>query len=173
MDAPLTPLAESPVMFGMQLPPGDLLPWTWALKRLVAARTYWIATTRPYGQPHTRPVWGAWLDDGLWFSTGSVARHNLPRNPEITAHLDDGDRPVIVEGTAQAVTDVAALTRFVDAYNPKYDWDVTVRDGEVADGSGAGGPAFRIRPRLVFGWESDMRSPTRWRFPDSTDAPRG
>lgn len=156
----------TPVLFGVQMAAGDLLPWWWARERLVAARTYWIVTTRPDGRPHARPVWGVWLEDGLWFSTGSVARHNLPRNPEITVHLDDGDRPVMVEGTAHAVTGVEALSPFVAAYNPKYDWDVAATGEGVVDGSGAAGPAFLVRPRLVFGWESGMRAPTRWRFPD-------
>ncbi|MEU6880941.1 pyridoxamine 5'-phosphate oxidase family protein [Streptomyces sp. NPDC046712] len=166
MEALPAPVPEAPIMFGAQMPPGELLPWTWAVERLTAARTYWIATTRADGRPHTRPVWGVWLEDGLWFSTGSVARLNLPRNPEITVHLDDGDRPVIVEGRATAFAGAAALARFVAAYNPKYDWDIAATDEGMTDGSGAAGPVFRVRPRLVFGWESDMRAPTRWRFPD-------
>ncbi|MEU5957346.1 pyridoxamine 5'-phosphate oxidase family protein [Streptomyces sp. NPDC047525] len=166
MEALPVPVAETPVMFGMPMPPGELLPWTWAAERLTTARTYWIATTRPDGRPHTRPVWGVWLEDGLWFSTGSVARHNLPGNPEITVHLDDGDRPVIVEGTGEAVVGVRELTRFVTAYNPKYEWDVAATEEGVEDGSGAAGPVFRVRSRLVFGWDSDLRAATRWRFPE-------
>jgi Pyridoxamine 5'-phosphate oxidase len=69
MDALATPTAASPVLYGAPAPPGDLLPWSWAEQRLVAARHYWIATTRPDGRPHSRPVWGAWLPDGFWFST--------------------------------------------------------------------------------------------------------
>ncbi|MDI3386508.1 pyridoxamine 5'-phosphate oxidase family protein [Streptomyces sp. B-S-A8] len=168
MDALPAPVAEPPVLFGVQMPAGELLPWSGAVERLVAARTYWIATTRPDGSPHTRPVWGVWLSDGFWFSTGSLARKNVPRNPEITVHLDTGDRPLIVEGTAEEVADRTELARFVAAYNPKYDWDCAVSDdGWVSDSSGAAGPAFRVRPRRVLGWETDMRAPTRWRFPAS------
>jgi hypothetical protein len=29
------------------------------------------------------------------------------------------------------------------------------------------GPAYRVTPRVVFGWQSDMRDPTRWTFPDA------
>jgi hypothetical protein len=71
-----------------------------AEQQLVAARTYWIATTGPDGRPHCRPVWGVWLADGFWFSTGSLARHNLAANPQITVHLESGDEVVIVEGAA-------------------------------------------------------------------------
>ncbi|MGP3953597.1 pyridoxamine 5'-phosphate oxidase family protein [Streptomyces sp. 7N604] len=165
MDALPAPEAESPVMFGSPMPPGELLPWQWALDRLIAARTYWIATTRPGGRPHTRPIWAVWLEDGLWFSTGSLARHNLRGNPEVTVHLEDGDRPVIVEGMAEAVAGAGPLTAFLAAYNAKYDWDLVAAGEGVADSSGAAGPVFRLRPRVVFGWDDEMRAPTRWRFP--------
>ena len=47
MDALATPTAAPPILYGAPAPPGELLPWSWAEQRLVAARTYWIATTRP------------------------------------------------------------------------------------------------------------------------------
>jgi hypothetical protein len=25
-------------------------------------------------------------------------------------------------------------------------------------------PVFRVRPRVVFGWDADLRAPTRWSF---------
>ena len=103
MEAIATPTAAPPLMFGAPAPPGELLPWSWAHQRLETAHTYWIATTRPYGRPHCRPVWGVWLADGFWFSTGSLARHNLATNPQITVHLDSGTEVVIVEGVAAAV----------------------------------------------------------------------
>jgi Pyridoxamine 5'-phosphate oxidase len=104
MDALATPTAAPPVLYGAPAPPGDLLPWSWAEQQLVTARHYWIATTRPDGRPHCRPVWGVWLPDGFWFSTGSLARHNLLTNPQITVHLESGDQVVIVEGVAAAMT---------------------------------------------------------------------
>jgi len=78
-----------------------LLPWSWAQQRLEAARAFWIATSRPDGRPHCRPMWGVWLADGWRFSTGSLARHNLVANPQITVHLDSGTEVVIVEGAAK------------------------------------------------------------------------
>jgi hypothetical protein len=128
METLATPTAARPVMYGAPAPPGELLPWSWAQQRLVAARTYWIATTRPDGRPHCRPVWGVWLSDGLWFSTGSLARHNLIGNPQITAHLDSGTEVVIVEGVAAAVAGADQLRPFLAAYNTKYNWDVFATD---------------------------------------------
>jgi hypothetical protein len=60
-----------------------MLPWSWAVERLTAGRNYWVATTSPDGRPHAMPVWGVWLDDGLWFGTSGRSRkgRNLARDP--------------------------------------------------------------------------------------------
>lgn len=152
------------MLFGSPAPPGELLPWSWAEQRLSAAQNYWIATTRPSGRPHCRPVWGVWLPDGFWFSTGSLAARNLPRNDEITVHLEDGQEVVIVEGTAHAETDEASLQAMCDVYSRKYDYLITPAEGGVYDTSGLGGPAQHVTPRVVFGWDQEMSSPTRWTF---------
>lgn len=164
VDALLSPQASPPIMFGVPAPPGDLLPWAWAERRIVDAQNYWIATTRPDGRPHCRPVWGVWLPDGFWFSTGSLAGRNLPLNDEITVHLEDGQEVVIIEGTARPETDPASLQAMCDAYSRKYDYPIAPDDGGVKDTAGIGGPAYRVTPRVVFGWDEHMTSPTRWRF---------
>ncbi len=148
-------------MFGAPAPPGELLPWAWAERRLVDARQYWIATTRPNGRPHCRPVWGVWLPDGFWFSTGSLARNNLPLNSEITVHLEDGREVVILEGTARPETDLRSLQAMCDAYGPKYDYPIEPADGGVQDSNGVGGPAHRVLPRVVFAGDADMAAPSR------------
>jgi hypothetical protein len=111
---------------------------------------------------------GVWRADGFWFSTGSLARHNLAANPQITVHLESGNQVVILEGVAVAVTGASRLQGFLAAYNPKYDWDATATDEGVIDSAGAAGPAYWVRPRVVFGWDADMRALTRWSFTDST-----
>jgi hypothetical protein len=152
-------------MFGGLLEP-TRLPWTWAVDRLTAARNYWIATTRPGGRPHTRPVWGVWLEGLFYFSTGSLAAENLQANQEITVHLESGSEVVIVEGAAQAVADVSLVELVIAAYNEKYHWDVDPHDMP--------GPLYAVRPRVAFGWLSDDSgadrgaafhgTATRWRF---------
>src|SRR3954453_23232210 len=94
------PTASAPRMFGGTLEP-TRLPWRWATARLEAARTYWIATTRPDERSHTRPVWGVWLDNAFYFTTGSLAARNLETRPGITMHLESGEEVVIVEGVAE------------------------------------------------------------------------
>mgnify|MGYP003345703866 CR=1 FL=1 len=160
------PVASHPVLYGAPTADTDLLPWSWALERLTGARNYWVATVRPSGRPHSRPVWGVWLADGFWFTTASLARHNVATNPEVTVHLEDGDASVIIEGRCHPAAGAGDVLRMAEPYNAKYGW--TLRPdgdaGNVADANEPIGPALRVEPEVVFGWEATMRNPTRWRF---------
>lgn len=159
------PEPDQPRMFGGHLEPVRL-PWKWATERLADARNYWIATTRPNGQPHSRPVWGIWLDDAFYFSTGSLATQNLATNPTITVHLESGSEVVIIEGVAEPVSEAAFVEQVVSLYNQKYHWDVDPND--------VPGPFYAVRPRVAFGWLSDESgldrgsafhgTATRWGF---------
>lgn len=160
------PIASHPILYGAPAPDGTLLAWPWAEQRLREARNYWVATVRPSGKPHSRPIWGVWLEDGFWFVTASLAKFNVSTNPAITVHLEDGDASIIIEGRAHPALDAADVQRVADAYNPKYGW--TLRPdgdaGNVADANEVLGPALRVEPEVIFGWEATMKNPTRWRF---------
>jgi hypothetical protein len=159
------PEASQPWMFGGHLEPVRL-PWQWATERLSRAHNYWIATTRPGGQPHSRPVWGIWLEETFYFSTGSLAAQNLLANAAITVHLESGSEVVILEGTAEPIRDVPLVERVVSLYNQKYHWD--------ADPHNLPGPFYAVHPRVAFGWLADESgldggaafhgTATRWRF---------
>jgi len=123
-------------MFGGRIGSGKLA-WGWATERLARARTYWIATTRPDGQPHSRPVWGVWLDITFYFSTGSLATQNLAAQSAITVHLESGNEVVIIEGTAQQVTGLSLLEQVVSLYNQKYHWEL--------DPNNLAGPFYAVR----------------------------
>lgn len=158
---------DRPTMFGKSGLDPVLLPWSWAEHRLRHANSYWIATTRPDGRPHTRPVWGVWLAGTFYFSTGSLAVGNLADNPHITVHLDSGAEVVILEAIARITADAAELRPVALAYNDKYRWDI---DPDRPD------TWYAVRPRVAFGWISDQSgldrgaafhgTTTRWRFPD-------
>jgi hypothetical protein len=113
----------------------------------VDARNYWIVTVTPQGKPHSRPVWGVWLDDErLYFDTGSRIGTNLIDNNELTVHLDSGDQVVIVEGTARRANDDAdAVARFLTEYNAKYAIQLSAPPGAL----------FVVNPRVAYGWISD------------------
>ena len=113
-DGSVGPEASSPRMFGGPIGSANL-PWAWATERLSRAHNYWIATTRPAGQPHSRPVWGVWLDTAFYFSTGSLAAQNLAVQPAITVHLESGSEVVIIEGAGftcfQVLTNICLATK--------------------------------------------------------------
>ncbi len=161
----IDPEPGQPRMFGGFVGSAEL-SWGWATERLSRARTYWIATTRPAGQPHSRPVWGIWLDTTFYFSTGSLAAQNLAAQRAITVHLESGSEVVIIEGVAEQVADASILEQVVSLYNQKYHWDL--------DPHQLSGPFYAVRPQVAFGWhfeESEINpestvlgNATRWRF---------
>jgi PPOX class probable F420-dependent enzyme len=162
------PVADRPFMPGYGVLPADegsgLLPWAEAERRLTAAHDFWVATAWPDGRPHVMPVWGVWLDGGVWFSSGMQSRkaRNLARDPRCTLTTDDARNPVVVDGVAVQVTDGAGIEAFVAAVTAKYGGGVSV---EFLDPAVNG--TFAVRAERVFAIsEADFPgSPTRWRFP--------
>ena len=136
-----------------------LLSWKWAADRLKKSRQYWIATTRPDGAPHLMVIWGVWLEDRFWFSTGASSRkaRNLTENPKCVIGTDDAAEAVILEGSVELIdAQHGDLERFVAAYEKKYAWNVR----EMAQ------PVYRFRPRVGFGlFEKKFeQTATRWSF---------
>src|SRR5687768_15221528 len=84
-----------------------LLPWSYVEGRLRAAPNYWITTVRPDARPHARPVDGVWVDGALCFGGSPETRwvRNLVSNPSISVHLSGEAEAIILEGTAEYVTD--------------------------------------------------------------------
>ena len=139
-----------------------LLPWTWAAERIAKSHNYWIATTRPDGWPHVMPLWGVWLGDAFYFSTGSSTRkaRNLAANPRCVVCTECADEAIILEGLVEQVDDPSLYARIADAYEAKYDWRLEQ----------ATAPAYAVRPRVAFAFienaEDFAGSATRWRFSD-------
>jgi len=138
----------------------ELLPWSWAVERLIAARNYWICTTRADGRPHAAPVWALWMDDALWFSTSPESQkgRNLARNPRTIVHLESGDDVVILEGDAVPARDEEALARFAEAYEAKYAYRVDVTSADT--------PVYVVLPRVAQTWSEREfpRAVARWLF---------
>jgi hypothetical protein len=137
----------------------ELLPWKWAAERLKKSRQYWIATTRPDGTPHLMIIWGAWLDDSFWFSTGASSRkaRNLATNPKCAIGTDDAAKAAIIEGTVEMIdAQGAEFEKFATAYEKKYAWNLR----EMAQ------PVYRFRPSVGFGlFEKKFKqTATRWLF---------
>ena len=144
-----------PKGYGVPASPEGMLPWNWANERLERARNYWVCTTRPDGRPHAVPVWGAWVDQALYFEGGGRWSGYLQTNPAVAVHLESGDEVVIVEGMATSVVelDPAVFARVVASFGAKYD-----HRPEQAKGMWA------ARPRIVLAWHHFPKDATRWRF---------
>jgi hypothetical protein len=142
--------------------PGERLTWERAGELLAASKNYWVCTTRPDGRPHAMPVWGLWLDDRVYFSTGRDSRKalNLAAHPYAAVHLESGDEAVIVEGTVAEVRGVSIVERLLGAYETKY--------GVRPDLNALKAAFYVVQPKVVFGWlEPDFpESATRWRIED-------
>jgi PPOX class probable F420-dependent enzyme len=140
-----------------------LLPWSWALERLVRSHDYWLATVAADGSPHLMPVWAVWRDSMLWFSSSNLSRkaRNLDAEPRCTMSTGDPVEPVVVQGRARRITDRDALTAMLDAENAKYGTDYGAEMVDPASNS-----VFALAPQWVFALDSRdfTGSPTRFVF---------
>lgn len=156
----LPPKSTRPHMPGYGVPKSNkgLLPWTWAEKRLNSSHNYWITTVRADARPHTMIVWGVWIDNAFYFSTGSQSRkaRNLAKNPRCIVCTERADEAVIVEGKATLTKNSPGIN-FFTRYEKKYKWDMSSMQSE---------PIYRVTPRIAFGlYEKKFaNSATRWKF---------
>lgn len=143
---------------------GGTVAWQEAAAQLEAARNYWVASLRADGLPHTRPVWGVWIDQRLLLSAGGGywMLRNLRGHDQMSAHPEAAEGlVVVVEGRAAPVVEDDHLDRAITAYNAKYDWDIKV--DEFIGG-------FELEPARVFAWRTGDRDfhdydATRFDFP--------
>jgi PPOX class probable F420-dependent enzyme len=147
--------------YGISTAEEGLLPWSWVSEQMERSRNYWVCTTRPDGRPHAMPVWGVWVDDTLWFSTGdgSVKARNLAADPRVAVHLESGDDAVMLEGTAERPSlDADVHHRVTTAYGAKYDMTADLLPGPEG--------WYALRASRAFAWqERDFpNTATRWRF---------
>jgi len=138
-----------------------LLSWQWAKEQLTSSRNYWVVSLWPDGRPHAMPVWGLWHEGAFWFSSskGSRKARNLAADPRCVVTTEDAADPVVIEGSAELVTEPEALAAMLALENAKYDTNYTIDllDPDV-------NAVYRVRPRWAFGLRHDdfTGSPTRW-----------
>lgn len=164
---PAEPVASRPHMpgYGIAGPRegGGLLSWSWAEQRLIRSHDYWVASVWPDGRPHVMPVWGAWNQSALWFSSGGKSRkaRNLMADPRCAVTTDDPLTPIVLEGSAELIDNRALLAIFINRINVKYQASFTLDflDPEV-------NACFKVKPSKVIGLshENFTGSPTRWEF---------
>ena len=137
------------------------LSWDWACERLTNSHNYLLTTVRPDFRPHTMVIWGIWLENACYFSTGSTTRKakNLSANPNCILCNENVEEAVIVEGAARQLADSEIPEAAFGLYQKKYDWKL---DPEM-------GPVFKVTPHVVFAMPEKLfpAGATRWRFDQS------
>src|SRR5436309_8018401 len=110
------------------------LPWSrprdiLASDTPTADLTFFVATVRPDGRPHSAGVGAVWVDDALYFVSGPGTRRarNLAANPACTVSVRLRGLDVTMEGEAGRVTDAATLERVAAVYR-EGGWPATVVD---------------------------------------------
>jgi F420H(2)-dependent biliverdin reductase len=103
-------------------------------QRLRTERNIWLATVRPAlrhavgqvsnGQPHLVPIWFVWHRQKIYICTElkSVKAQNIINNPQVAVSLEDGDKPIVIEGTAKPIE--KADRTIVNEFQKKYDWNI-------------------------------------------------
>jgi hypothetical protein len=147
--------------------------WEDGQQQLAEASDYWLTTINPNGHPHVMPLFGVWSEGHLYFTSSPDAQKakNLEDNPHCAIATHGKTLDLIVEGEAHRITDDATLQRIADAYNAKYGWPVTVKDGAYDAPFGApsaGKPPYQlyeVRLTKAFGLgTAEPYGATRWTF---------
>jgi PPOX class probable F420-dependent enzyme len=83
-----------------------------------------LTTLRADGRPVPLPVWYIAFDGDLYFQAPVRSRKvgNIERDPRVAVLIDDGEhweqlRAVLIQGTAELVTDEAARERLLAAFD--------------------------------------------------------
>jgi general stress protein 26 len=154
--------------------------WDELERLLTDAQLYWIITVRADGRPHAVPLVGVWHEGAFAFCTGAAEQkqRNLDHNRHVAVTTGstgasgwDRGKDLVVEGTAERVTDADALQALADAWFAKYgdDWRFEVRGqefveaGRTSDGAAGGARVYRVAPAKVIAF-GDTHGQTTYRF---------
>lgn len=144
--------------------PKKLLAWSEVEGQLSEAIHYWLCSVRPNGRPHVIPKWGVWVDDCFYFDGSPETRHarNIADNPHVAVHLESGEKAVILEGTAHAVSRPSPelAEKVAQAYKAKYAALGYAPEPNQWDNGGL----FEIVPHTVIAWTSFTQDPTKFIF---------
>ncbi len=153
------------------------LPWS-RPRDLLASETpetmltFFVATVRPDGRPHSAGVGAVWVDDGLYFVSGpgTLKSRNLAANPACTVSVGLTGIDLVLEGQAHRVTDTSTLERVAAVYRTG-GWPASVEDDAFTAPFNApsAGPApwhlYRLTLHTAVGVATaEPHGATRWDF---------
>ena len=167
MNAPVTTLDPR-----FSDPDAVATPWDATRRALAEADLFWIATVHADGRPHVTPLVAVWVEEAIYFTTGSSEQKatNLQRNAHVilltgcnqwTSGLD-----VVVEGDAVPVTDPDRLAPLAAAWARKWDgrWQYTARSGGLQHATGGLALVFVVHPTKILAFAKGTFSQTCYQF---------
>jgi len=80
--------------------------------------TFFVATVRPDGRPHSAGVGATWVDGALYFTSGpsTLKSRNLAANPACSVSVRLRGIDLVLDGEAHRVTDSSTLERVAAVY---------------------------------------------------------
>ncbi|MFJ1761563.1 pyridoxamine 5'-phosphate oxidase family protein [Amycolatopsis sp. NPDC088138] len=158
---------------------GGFAPLEWSRARDILATdsptadlTFFVATVRPDGRPHSAGVGGVWVDDALYFKAGPGTRRakNLAGNPACVVSVRLRGMDLTLEGEAVRVTDPATVERVAAAY-AEGGWPATAVDDTLTapySAPSAGAPPWHLYRltlhRAIAVASAEPNGATRWDF---------
>lgn len=134
--------------------------------------TFFVATVRPDGRPHSAGVGAAWVDGALYFTSGpgTLKSRDLAANPACSVSVRLPGIDLVLEGQAHRVTDASTLERVVAVYRAG-GWPASV-EGEAITApysAPSAGPApwhlYRLALHVAVGVATaEPHGATRWDF---------
>ena len=142
-----------------------VLDWSYIEQRMRESINYWIVTADRNGKPAVSPVWGVWFGNKLYFDGSPNTRRgkNISANHQVSIHLEDGTRALIMEGTAEILFEKPdrKIAEMVSAgYCEKYAAMGYSPAPEMWDNGGL----FIFTPQKVLSWTKFPDDATRWQL---------
>jgi PPOX class probable F420-dependent enzyme len=98
-------------------------------ERLRTETIVWLSTLQPDGRPHLTPIWFCWVHDRVWICTNAsaVKARNISRDPRVSLCLQDGMKPVVMEGHG-IVHSRPYPDDVVSSFLERFGWDISRPD---------------------------------------------
>jgi len=144
--------------------PASYVDWEWVTEQLTYAENYWLSSVRPDGRPHVVPRWGAFIDNKFYYDGSPETRHaqNIMKNPNVTLHLENGYKVVIMEGTSKPAgkPEPEFAKRLAEAITKKYASQGFSPEPDQWDEGGL----YVFTPSQCLAWTSFYENPTKFKF---------
>ena len=144
--------------------PASFVDWEWVVEQLTSAENYWLSSVRPDGRPHVVPRWGTFIDGRLYYDGSPETRHarNIMKNPNVTLHLENGYKVVIMEGTSKPAPkpDLEFAKRLAQTITDKYASQGYSPEPTQWDEGGL----YVFTPSQCLAWTSFYENPTKFIF---------